>query len=347
MAGNRNPCSHCTLVLCCPITLRGHNTTTKHNNTSPQLPQGTQVIPIMMQLPILMTLAGLAAAEQQILAQTPITIDFDKNVHQVKEEYVNAVHVQVQPSLVSKVLTGTRNRLKEAEIIPTGSYTLAASKLTCSGTQVDSRVLNKALLQVIDEFLPSFLVDAEWSSSNYAHLGNTLKPKKLQDAPSLTLTSPGSSSGGEACHALTNTTYTVIITDPDAPSRDDPKWSEFCHWIATGLPVSTETEGSAGTTCSGAPLTVSLTSLDEVMPYYPPGPPEKTGKHRYVFLVFTPENGTTDALHLSKPGDRKHWGYEYEGERVGVRTWAKENGLIPVGEYRRQSMFLLIDFHHH
>lgn len=192
-------------------------------------------------------------------------------------------------------------------------------------------ILTNTLLQVIDEFLPSFLVDAEWSSSNYAHLGNTLKPKKLQDAPSLTLTSPGSSSG-ESCHALTNMTYTVTITDPDAPSRDDPKWSEFCHWIATGLSVSADVEGGSTSTCSSAPLTLSLANLDEVMPYYPPGPPEKTGKHRYIFLVFTPENGTTDALNLSKPGDRKHWGYEYEGERVGVGKWAKENGLIPVGE---------------
>jgi len=25
---------------------------------------------------------------------------------------------------------------------------------------------------------------------------------------------------------------TIILTDPDAPSRKDPKWSEMCHWIA-------------------------------------------------------------------------------------------------------------------
>lgn len=24
----------------------------------------------------------------------------------------------------------------------------------------------------------------------------------------------------------------IALTDPDAPSRDDPKWSEMCHWIA-------------------------------------------------------------------------------------------------------------------
>lgn len=25
---------------------------------------------------------------------------------------------------------------------------------------------------------------------------------------------------------------TIVLTDPDAPSRGDPKWSEVCHWIA-------------------------------------------------------------------------------------------------------------------
>lgn len=175
-------------------------------------------------------------------------------------------------------------------------------------------------------------MDAEWPSGKDTQLGNTLKPKKLQDAPSLTLTLPETSSG--SCeHAYANMTYTVTITDPDAPSRDDPKWSEFCHWIATGLPTSGGSAQANDIRSGCAPLTLSLeTNLDEVMPYYPPGPPEKTGKHRYVFLVFSPKNGTTDALDLSKPGDRKHWGYEYNGERVGVRKWAEDNGLVPVGE---------------
>lgn len=70
------------------------------------------------------------------------------------------------------------------------------------------------------------------------------------------------------------------------------------------------------------------------MPYKAPGPPEKTGKHRYVFLVFVPANGTTEPLDLTKPKDRQHWGYEFEGERVGVQKWALENGLAPIGETR-------------
>ncbi|KUI68284.1 Carboxypeptidase Y inhibitor [Cytospora mali] len=180
------------------------------------------------------------------------------------------------------------------------------------------------VVEVIDDFLPSLLIDVKWPSSKHAKLGNTLKPKKLQDEPTISLSRPPSSD--ELCTSLAaNITYTVTISDPDAPSRDDPKWSEMCHWIATGLADSNDTKSS----CS-SPLTLSLTDLQDVIPYYPPGPPEKTGKHRYVFLVFAPANGTTDALNLTKPADRRHWGYEYDGERVGVQKWSKENGLVPI-----------------
>jgi phosphatidylethanolamine-binding protein len=172
--------------------------------------------------------------------------------------------------------------------------------------------------------LPSLLVGVEWPSSKQAELGNTLKPKKLQDEPTVTLTRPKSET--DSCSSVGNITYTLALTDPDAPSRDDPKWSEFCHWIATRLAISNDEDSS----CFSS-LKLSLTGLEEIMPYKPPGPPEKTGKHRYVLIVFAPGNGTTDPLHLTKPGDRQHWGYEYDGERVGVRRWSLENGLVPVG----------------
>jgi hypothetical protein len=76
-----------------------------------------------------------------------------------------------------------------------------------------------------------------------------------------------------------------------------------------------------------------LTDLDEVVSYKAPAPPKRTGRHRYVLLAFVPSNGTTDKLHLSKPSGRKHWGYDTDkGETKGVREWADENGLAPVGE---------------
>lgn len=66
------------------------------------------------------------------------------------------------------------------------------------------------------------------------------------------------------------------------------------------------------------------------MPWKAPGPPPKTGKHRYIFLLFAPTNGTTDRLNLTKPEDRQHWGTGKE--RHGVRDWAINNGLAPVGK---------------
>ena len=158
-------------------------------------------------------------------------------------------------------------------------------------------------------------------------LGNTIKPKHVQDQPSITLHDETSSNG----YAASNMTYVVTLTDPDAPSRDDPKWSEMCHWIAANITLSENTYSILPVPFLSLekPDKVSKKGVDEVIEWKPPGPPPKTGKHRYVFLVFAPKNGTTETLHLSKPKERQHWGTGEE--RGGVRDWAEENGLVPVG----------------
>ncbi|POS78382.1 lipid binding protein [Diaporthe helianthi] len=210
----------------------------------------------------------------------------------------DAQHVLFDPDIESvNDVSTVKDKLKKAEIIPT----------------------------VIDEFVPSLLVGVNWPSSKHAELGNTIKPKKLQDEPTITLTRPVSET--DSCSPIANVTYTVTLTDPDAPSRDDPKWSEMCHWITTGLAVSHDDK--VEDSCSSS-LTPSLAALEDVMPYKPPGPPEKTGEHRYVFIIFAPANGTTDPIHPREPEDRQHWGYDFDGESVGVRKWSQENGLVPV-----------------
>lgn len=67
------------------------------------------------------------------------------------------------------------------------------------------------------------------------------------------------------------------------------------------------------------------------MPYKPPGPPPKTGKHRYVLVALAPLNQTTETLALTPPGERKRWGYERE--RTGLRRWMGEMGLGVVGMF--------------
>jgi len=220
----------------------------------------------------------------------------------------------------------TAPRLKLAEIIPT----------------------------VIDDFHSSFLINATWGKHASAALGNTLHPEKLQHQPTITFLEPGDDEGDDddQYEALKHKKHdkhgkhedkhpapkpmiplnnlVIAMTDPDAPSRDDPKWSEIAHWLAIGVPMHLNSTTD--------PLVLRLSNsndeepthgLVDILPYKPPGPPPKTGKHRYVFVAFSPLNGTSEPLNLTVPKERRHWGFE--GERMGVRQWASENGLVQIG----------------
>lgn len=61
--------------------------------------------------------------------------------------------------------------------------------------------------------------------------------------------------------------YTLLMVDPDAPSRASPKYREWLHWIVVN--------------CPGADVSKGLTVSD----YMGPAPPKGTGKHRYVFVL--------------------------------------------------------------
>ena len=56
------------------------------------------------------------------------------------------------------------------------------------------------------------------------------------------------------------------LLDPDAPSRADPKFREWRHWLVVNIPGSDVAKG------------------EEVAAYIGSGPPEGTGLHRYVYL---------------------------------------------------------------
>ena len=193
---------------------------------------------------------------------------------------------------------------------------------------------------VLDPFTPLLTLNVTWKKAT-ADLGNRIKPKKAKKQPSVTLfdiVPSSSTNNGEGPFKPLDDKIqlTIALTDPDAPSREDPEWSQICHWIATDVklsPVASD-DSKANTDDndddeddeSSAP-----SSLTEIMPYKPPGPPPKTGSHRYVFVALAPLNGTTETLHLSVPKDRKRWGFE--GERAGLREWAGENGLGVVGMF--------------
>lgn len=80
-------------------------------------------------------------------------------------------------------------------------------------------------LKVIPEaFTPSVLFSVNWGDKE-AMLGNELTKEDTQDIPAIQITPMGAEDG--------NPTYTLAMLDPDAPSRDDPKYGPFRHWIVS------------------------------------------------------------------------------------------------------------------
>ena len=94
--------------------------------------------------------------------------------------------------------------------------------------------------------------------------------------------------------------YCLICTDPDAPSRDEPAYREFVHWVVSDVLSS---------------------SAETIVEYLGPGPPCNSGLHRYVFLLFEQPDGA----------DVKSLAAAFEG-RGGKKAFAsaKTAGLGPL-----------------
>jgi phosphatidylethanolamine-binding protein (PEBP) family uncharacterized protein len=107
------------------------------------------------------------------------------------------------------------------------------------------------------DFVPSHILVIKYSSGAEVKNGNELTPMQVKEIP--TEVSFPTEEG-----AL----YTVIFVDPDAPSRDKPTLREVAHWVVVNIP--------------GIKISKGKTLID----FIGSGPPEGTGLHRYVFLVF-------------------------------------------------------------
>ncbi|XP_010117278.1 PREDICTED: phosphatidylethanolamine-binding protein 1, partial [Chlamydotis macqueenii] len=83
--------------------------------------------------------------------------------------------------------------------------------------------------------------------------------------------------------------YTLVLTDPDAPSRKDPKFREWHHFLVTNMKGN---DVGSGTVLSD---------------YVGSGPPKGTGLHRYVWLVYEqPKKLTCNEPILSnRSGDKR------------------------------------------
>ena len=164
---------------------------------------------------------------------------------------------------------------------------------------------------VLDDFHPTIEVSATFNGEKdkkvEVNLGNIISPSDVKNAPVVQFTALDSTLEPDVV-------YTLILTDPDAPTRSNPEWSEYCHWIITNVTLGSD----------------KVPHPINVVDYYPPGPPPNTAQHRYVFVFLRPKDPHAEPIN-SGPVSRRRWGHW--NELFGIRGWAKENGLEPVGEY--------------
>uniref|UniRef100_A0AAG5CQW4 Phosphatidylethanolamine-binding protein n=1 Tax=Anopheles atroparvus TaxID=41427 RepID=A0AAG5CQW4_ANOAO len=103
---------------------------------------------------------------------------------------------------------------------------------------------------------PEHTVQVKYPSKVEVSLGNELTPTQVKDRPTVCWpTEP-------------DTLYTLVMADPDAPSRSNPEMRSWKHWLVGNIPGKEVDQGEV------------------LADYVGSGPPQGTGLHRYVFLVY-------------------------------------------------------------
>ena len=120
------------------------------------------------------------------------------------------------------------------------------------------------ILQLTDglPLKPPVYLKIKYSGDKFVYKGTLLTPSIVASPPEINCK--------EYMHADKH--YTLVLTDPDAPSRHEPLYREFVHWVVVNIPGSHST---------------NITSHGTViLNYLPAAPPYHSGPHRYIFLLF-------------------------------------------------------------
>jgi len=155
---------------------------------------------------------------------------------------------------------------------------------------IDEMEKEKVVPEVIDT-VPLQVLTVKYGSKE-VNLGNVLTPTHVKDPPTAI-----------SWDADSNKLYVLCMTDPDAPSRKDPKFREWHHYLVGNIPGNDIGEGEV------------------LSAYVGSGPPEGTGLHRYVFLIYEqPKKLTFDEKRLTnRSGDDRG--------KFSIRKFAKKYNL--------------------
>ncbi|CAI9092185.1 OLC1v1027367C2 [Oldenlandia corymbosa var. corymbosa] len=153
------------------------------------------------------------------------------------------------------------------------------------GRVVEPLAVGRVIGEVVDNFTPTVAMSITYTNCNkQVYNGHELMPAVIVAKPRVDI-------GGEDMRSA----YTLIMTDPDAPSPSDPYLREHLHWIVTDIPGTTD--ASFGR---------------EIVSYETPKP--VIGIHRYVFILFKQRRRQTVKPPASRDG-------------FNTRSFAEENDL--------------------
>lgn len=130
-------------------------------------------------------------------------------------------------------------------------------------------------------------------------MGNTLKVSETQKLPDFhiafnaegeaepTILTAGADSSSASTASVDSATFTLAVTDPDAPSRTDKAYSEYLHYLVTGLKLKAPLK-------TIRPATLPLLSLSRTeIPWShtwarPSQRPESTAMSLFFFAKLNP-----------------------------------------------------------
>ncbi|PIC23252.1 hypothetical protein B9Z55_017017 [Caenorhabditis nigoni] len=194
----------------------------------------------------------------------------------------NWMVVLVTRSLLPALFFASRAPLVAATRSQRGFATMAAEAFT----------KHEVIPDVLAANPPAKLVSVKFNSGVEANLGNVLTPTQVKDVPEV------------KWDAEPGALYTLIKTDPDAPSRKEPTYREWHHWLVVNIPGNEIAKG------------------DTLSEYVGAGPPPKTGLHRYVYLIYKQAGRIEDKEHgkLTNTSGDKRGGWK-------AATFVEKHGL--------------------
>ncbi|XP_015514199.1 protein D2-like [Neodiprion virginianus] len=137
---------------------------------------------------------------------------------------------------------------------------------------------------------PTDLIEVKYGN-NVVNLGNELTPTQVKQIPEIHYKHEG------------GVLYTLVMTDPDVPTRGYNR--EFNHWLVGNIPEESVEKGEV------------------LAEYVGSGPPQGSGLHRYVFLVYRQDQGaiTFDERRLSTWDGKQR-------RRFSIQKFAEKYSLV-------------------